>query len=163
MNKPITSQREHKIYLNMCWPTHASKNIKYNSTCIKQTPSMPASTLNASQHVWPKSLNARVDTKCISTSVDQTQLMPAITQNQYELTKSITCQRADKMNLNMCWPTHVCKNIKCISTCVEQTPPMPARTLNASQFVWPKSLNARVDTKCISTCVEQIETMPARR
>jgi len=47
--------------------------------------------------------HASEDTKCISSLVEQTQPMPAMTQNvpQLVLNKRIPCMREHKMHLNM--------------------------------------------------------------
>ena len=145
------------MHLNVCWPdpSHASEDIR------------------ASQRVSSK---PTVDTKCISTCVDQTPFMPECTQNAYQLvlTKPIPCQRAYNMQSNMCWPnpqshqvhkmhlnmdwrkpSHASEVTKCISTCVYQTHPIITRTQIASQHVLSKPLYFNDNTKCTPTCVEQ--------
>ena len=78
----------------------------------------------------------------MSTCVDQTHSMLARTQNafQHVLTKSLPCQRGNKMNLNMWWPnlSKASYYTKCTSTCVDRTHSMLARTQNASQQVLTK-------------------------
>ena len=103
---------------------HASKNRKSISTSVEQTPPMSARTQNLFQHRWTKPiqcqrrlkmplimccsypLHASQDTKCISTSVEQTTTKAARTENasQHVLTKPIQCPRGHKMHLNLCWP-----------------------------------------------------------
>ena len=131
-----TYQGEHKMFLNISWPnpSHASEDIRCISTCVIQI----------------------CDTKCISTGVDQTQLMPQNTKNASQHGWS--------------------NDSKSISTCVDQIPPMPESTQNALKLCWPnpfhaseqikKSIkclpnrpNAIKATKCISTCVDQTPHM----
>jgi hypothetical protein len=130
------------MYLNMCWPnpSHASEDVKSISTCVDETPPIPARTPNASQLVliktlpcqwglkmylnicWPNPSHASEDRKCNSTCVEQTPTMAARTQSvsQHVLTKSLP-QNGHKMHLNLCWPntTHASENTKWISTCVD--------------------------------------------
>jgi hypothetical protein len=82
---------------------------------------MPAKSPNATQNVLSFPSNASENTKCFSTCVDQTQPMPASTQNvsehvltistmptrtqnvsEHVLNKPIPFQRGHKMYLNMC-------------------------------------------------------------
>ena len=88
LTKHITCQREHKILLNMCWPSysHASKHTKCISTCVEQTHHIPARTQNVS---------TRVGTITFHVSEDISEIV---------LTKLLTCQRRHKMHLNICWP-----------------------------------------------------------
>jgi hypothetical protein len=145
----LPCQRGHKMYLN---PSNVSKDRKCISACVDQTPTMPARSQKASQHVstktqtchqeqrkylklcWPNLPHACEETKCISTCVDQTPPMQARTQNisQLVLNKPIPCQRGHKMYHILSWlnPSHASEETKYISTCVNQTLHIPARTQN---------------------------------
>ena len=52
MTKRTPCQRGHKMYHNLCWPipSHATKIIKCISTCVYQTPPMPARIQIVSWH-----------------------------------------------------------------------------------------------------------------
>jgi hypothetical protein len=156
------------MYLNLSRPNTscAIKDTKCISTCDDPTHLMPAKT--------QKYLNM----------IDQTYLMPVRTKNlsQHVLTKPLSCQRGDKIRLNMCSPnpTNARKKTKCISTFVDQNPLIPAMTQNASQhvltkiiqcqrghkmylnFPWINPFNASEDTNCASTCVDQSHPIPAK-
>ena len=133
---------------------------------------------------WPNQSHANDDTNCISSSVDQTTPMPAMTQSEslHVMAKPISCQRGQKST----------------STSFDQTHHTPGRTLNAYQLVltkhnprqgehkmhlnvwwpnpsdvredtrcisicWPNSSNVSEDTKCILTCVDQKNPMPGNK
>ena len=122
---PMPARSENMEKLN---PSHASNDTKCISTCVDKTHTMPTSTQNVSQneltnlnptqrghkiHLNLCCPNPSHDTKntkriltCvifISSSVDQTPPMPAMTQNvsQLVLTKPIPCNREHKMYLNL--------------------------------------------------------------
>ena len=91
-------------------------------------------------------------TKCITRLVDQTNPIPARTQNesQRELTEDLPYQRVHKMHLYM-YHFHASEDTKWISRsnpsqvsenrkCVDQIHSMPAPTENASQQVLMKPL-----------------------
>jgi hypothetical protein len=102
---PKTSQQGNKVHLNICGPKsfHASKDIKCTSTCVGQTPPMPAGIQNATQYVltkpipcqrghkihlnlcWPNPSHASNESKCITICVDQTHPLPSRTQNLSQL------------------------------------------------------------------------------
>ena len=102
--------------------------------------------------------------------------------SQYVLTVPLSCQRGQKLHLNVCWLNrfHSSEEIKWISKCVDQTHPITARTQNVSQFVmtktlpwqwghkmhlnlyWPNPSYAIKDTKCNYTSVYLTPPMPAR-
>ena len=183
-------------------PNYASQNTTCIKTCVEQTPPMSARTQNASQHVltkliksqqrlkmhfimcWPNPSHASQDTKCISTSVEQTPPKAARTENATQpiTTKLIQCQRGLKIHLNLCWPSstmqarsqnvlrnpsHASQDTKCISTCFDQdacedkthrvlTELLPWKPGNKLHIYmcWPNLSNASEDTKCNWTCVE---------
>ena len=191
-----------KMNINLCWPnpSHASEEIKcisnyvdtkFISTCVDQTPPMPARPLNVSQHVLTKPLPCYQGHKCISPCVEQTPPMRARTQPP-------PYQRGNQIYLNMWCPIlyHASEDTKYISTCVHQTPEMPwisscisrcvnlthlmpMRTPNTSQHVLikplpcqrehktyrnmccPNTFLANVDTKFISICVDHPHHIPA--
>ena len=164
------SERWQKMHVIMCWPkpSHASKDIRFISTCFDQNSSYVSE-----------------GTKLTSTCVDQTYPMPERTQtgthhvlnkhniyqrgqkneSQHVLTNPIPCQRGIIMNQS--------DDGKCMSTCVEQNPLMPARTKSASQLVltktllcqrrhkinlntcWPNLSHAWEDSNWNSSCVKQ--------
>jgi hypothetical protein len=142
------------MYLNMSCPN--TLETKCVSTCIDQTPPMPARTENAFQHVLTKPLPCQLGHKIISTFVDQTPAMPRRTQNasQHVLTIPIPCQRRQYMHLKMCWPnpSNASEDTKFFSTCVDKTQPMTAWTLH----VLTKQIT------CISSCADQADSKPAR-
>ena len=142
---------------------------------------MPVCTLNVTQPVIARTSVAIQKKKGISTCVDQSPHMPAITQQAYQHAKSnpLICQRRHKTNLNMCWPNpplsaragnpsqHV----------LNKTAPMRARTQTVclhkplqwkhwrkTYLNWcrPNPYHASEDKKRISTCVEKIHFMRAR-
>ena len=86
--KPLPCQRRHKIYLNTFWQNlcYASKDTKYVSTCVDQTP-----------------FHASKDTKCIGTPVDQTHHIPVRkqTSSQNVLTKPNPCHGRHDIYQNM--------------------------------------------------------------
>ena len=135
LTNPLLCQRGHKMHHNMCSPKpyHASE---YNiSTFVEQPISckrkhkMHIKSLPSQQghkkrpnYFWLNPSHVNVDTKCISTCVDQTSSMPARKKNGSPLllTKPLLFQRGhkmqhylcrpnpshareDKMYLNMCW------------------------------------------------------------
>ena len=65
---------------------------------------MPVITLNVTQRVIARPSVAIQNKKGISTCVDQSPHMPAITQQAYQHAKSnpLICQRRHKMYLNIC-------------------------------------------------------------
>ena len=172
------------------------------TACIEQIPPITARTQNESQHVLNKAITCQVEhkkhlnkfwfdlshatenTKCISSFVYQTHLMPLRTKNvsEHVLKKSIPCQRGHKICLNLCGPnlSLAWEDTEYISTCVDQTNLTTARTQNVSQVVltkhhscqpgpkmhlnlcWPDASHASEDPKCISTCVDQTPPMTAR-
>ena len=108
--------------------------------------------------VLTKPIACQREQNFISTCVEQSLRMPAITQYAYQLVfnKSNTCQLAHKLHLYMSWTKslNASEAKRCISTCIDQNHPMPARTKNASQHVLTK--HASEYTKFISTNVDQI-------
>ena len=146
----------------MCQPhaCNSSEDSKCISTCVDQSHSMIVSTQKVSQLVctqptpcyrelkmhinmyWTNLYHAREDTKLTSTSVYQTPIMLARTQQQGHLN---ICQGEQKMHLNLCWPKpfHACGDTKWISTSADQDPS-----------------NIREDTKSISSCVVQTHPVP---
>ena len=129
----------------MIKPTPCQRAIYYEitkciSTCVAQTPHMPKITQNVSHNVLTnhyhapcqqahnmhtnmsctKPFNASEATSCISTCIDQTQSIPARTQNASQIV--LTWQRRHKMYLSACWlsPSNVGEEIKCISTFVSK-------------------------------------------
>jgi hypothetical protein len=131
-------------------------------------------------------------TKCITRLVDQTNPIPARTQNesQRELTEDLPYQRVNKMHLYMYhfhasedtkWisrsnPSHVSENRKC----VDQIHPMQARTQNVCQYLLTEPIPFMRGNKIylqfvdktppmtaraqnfITTCVEQTHPMAAK-
>jgi hypothetical protein len=86
--KVTSCQQGHKIYLNLCstYISHAWEDTKYISTCVEQTPPMPARNQNVTQDVFTKPLplsqlvwtiisHAWEDIKYISTCVEETYQM----------------------------------------------------------------------------------------
>jgi hypothetical protein len=148
LNKPLPWKRGHKMYINFTWPNHSHANDYSNciSSCVDQTPPMPASE---SQHGIIKLISCQRGYKKISTYVDQTHHTPGSTLNVYQLvlSKLNPRQREYKMHLNVCWPipSHAREDTRCISIC------------------WPNSSNVSEDTKCISTCVYQTHPMPGNK
>ena len=131
---------------------------------------------------WPNPSIANMNTKCVSTCVDQTNPMPVRTQNvsEHVLTQPLKCQRGHKIHLTMCCPipSYAWEDTKCPSTCVDETRNKPARTQIKSLFevtktvpcqqehkmhlnlCWPNLSHASED---ISTCVDQTPLMAATR
>ena len=162
--KPLPNQGEHKMYINICWPKHsyASEDLKYITTCVGQTPSIPERTQNISWLVltktlpcqqehkmnlnmcWPIPTLATDDTKYNSSCDYQITPMSAKTQNvsRFILTKFLPCHQWHKIYLNVCWPnsSHASEDTKCISTCVHQSPEMPVRTQHVFQDVLTKPI-----------------------
>ena len=117
----------------------ASTQFAYQLVFTKSNPCQRAHKLHLYMS-WTKPLNTCEATSCISTCIDQTQHLPAKTQNapqihqtppmkartqnvtQRVLTKHFPCQRGHKMYLNSSWPSpsNVGVDTKCISTCVHQ-------------------------------------------
>ena len=125
---------------------------------------------------WPNPSIANMNTKCVSTCVDQTNPMPVRTQNvsEHVLTQPLKCQRGHKIHLTMCCPipSYAWEDTKCPSTCVDETrnkpfharddtksktPPFPVRTRNIFQ-----PLNCHRWQKSISTHDDQTTTTPAK-
>ena len=80
------------MYINFCWPSHsrevlhkmssqASGETNYISTCIDQTPPLPARTQNAFQHLLSKRCYSSDCTLCILISVDHTPTLTLWSQN----------------------------------------------------------------------------------
>ena len=109
LNKQNISQQRHKMHLNICWPnpSHASgaQNASQHKTkpitCLRRhhmlLPSIQYSYVDKTQPMPAK-------TKCTSTRYEQTNHMQARSQkvSQHVLSKTIPCQRGQKMLLNMC-------------------------------------------------------------
>ena len=162
LTKPIPCQRKQKMLLNTWWPNrfHPTEDTKCISTCIDQTPPMPARTQNTSQHVLTKPSHDREDTKCrpkTSHASEDTKFTSTLCRHnpsqagedknasQLVLTKSLPWQRGHKMYLDLCWPkpSHACEHTICISTCVDQIPFIPARTQNVFQRVLTKLIQCK--------------------
>ena len=159
LNKPLPYQRGYKMYLNMCWPIPLkdSKDTKCISTCVKNTPPIPARTQNASHYVltkmihcqqvhkmhvntcWPNPTHASENTS-ILTCVVQTPPMPASTQDasQQALTKVIQM---------LVWTHNVSQ--------IVLTKPNPFHRIHKMHLNtwWSEPSLASEDIKCISTCL----------
>ena len=163
-----------------------------NSTCIEQSPPMSAWTQNSSScatqnlsHLvfskplelniylnkcWPNPSQAREDSTCISTFVDQTHSIQSRTENAIQpvFSKPPTpCQRGNQMHISKFWPysTYASEEINS----VDESHQEPVRKENLSQLAltipipcqrgqkmyhytcWPKPLPCRRWQKCIST------------
>ena len=100
LSKPIPSQRGHKMSLNMCWPNtpmpeithnvsqldlnkplHAFEDTKCITTCVDQTPHIPARTQNACQHVLTKFIQCK---------------------RRHKKHVNVYCQRRQNIHLTMC-------------------------------------------------------------
>ena len=147
----------------MCWPT----------------PPMPARTQNASRHVLTKLIQCQrgqsqylnmsrpnithssLDTKCISTCVDQTNPIPDRTEkaSQHVLTKPIPCQLGHKIYLNLCWQRgqKMLQNLCWTKPITWQLGPKIYLNKCSLYLSYASDYN-----KCISTCVEESLPMPAR-
>ena len=119
LTKPVPCQREHKIYLNLCWTnlSHGNEDTKYISTCVEQTYLMPGRTQNISQLVLTKPLLCHRGYKMHLSMC----FMPARKKHlsQLVLKTPIPCQRGHKIYLKLCWSN---QQRQIVSTCVDQIP-----------------------------------------
>ena len=67
LTKIIPSQRELKLYVNLCWPkvSHDSEDTKWIWTCVEQTHPMSVRTQNASNMCRPNHFHDNEITICI--------------------------------------------------------------------------------------------------
>ena len=126
--KHIPCQRRRKIYLHLFDenpPTPARTHI------ASQNPLQFLLSQNIFLNMWGLT-SACEDSKCFSTPVEKTHLMPVSTQNVFLLVfnKPIPCQRGRKMNINIYWPnpSHSIGDTNSFSTNVDPTHFIPART-----------------------------------
>jgi len=114
------------MHLHFCRPnpSYTGEETKCISTCLEQTPQMPARSQHESQHVLTKPIPG-------STCVDQSHPIPARTENAslHVFTIPLSCLRGHKKHLNIFGPYsfHAREDKKCFLTCADQTPPMPGR------------------------------------
>ena len=108
LTKHILCHRGHKMHLNRCWPnlTHVSEGKRklFQLVLTKTNPWKRGHKMYLNMS-WPNTSPAIEDTKCFSTSVDQTPHMTERIQNviQNVLAKPHPSQRGQKMQLNICW------------------------------------------------------------
>ena len=115
----------------------AIQNKKAISTCVDQSPHMPAIIQKAYQHAKSNPLICQRGHKMNHNMYVLTKHSPvreAGYSSQHVLTKLLPCEREHKMYvyINLC---NESIDIKHISTCVDQTPTMPARTQKGFQLV----------------------------
>ena len=158
LTNPISSQRGHNVYLNMCRqnPSYANEATKCISTCINQTPPCLWGHKMYHNSCLPNRSQAREDTKCISKCVKQIHLMPAETQkiSQRVLAKPLPCQLGHKINLNIYWPYFSLYQL------VLPKPILHHREHKMYLYLdWLKPTHKSQDRKFISTCVDQTPPM----
>jgi hypothetical protein len=111
-------------------------------------------------------LHPSVDSKRISTCVDQTHPMPAWTQNasQHVLTIHLPYQWRSPSENVLTKSYQASEDKKCISTYVYQSPPMTARRRNAAQqtvdYTPPTPATKKISSQLVLT---QTHLMPARK
>jgi hypothetical protein len=105
LNIPLPCHREQKIHLNFCRadPSNANDDSTRASTCVDQSPPMPARTRNVYQHVLTKPIPYHQGQKMYLNMFDQTLPMQASTQNvsQHLLSKPLLLQHGNNMYLNI--------------------------------------------------------------
>ena len=140
----------------MWWenPSHACEDTKkFRNLCGSNQPGHKIYlNMCLRNHLHPS-----VDSKRISTCVDQTYYMPAWTQNasQHVLTIHLPYQWKSPSENVLTKSYQASEGKKCIRTYVYQSPTMTARTRNAAQQVLTIPHPRQRQKNFISTCVNQ--------